>query len=280
MDSFESQSFPSLVELLRPLALHPYGAGVVLGVVDAMAMLVMRKIFAEHSGLTDVQQTARDFLNDGIEQSSITAWIADRISTDELVAVVGGVIVATYGYPPALNGRTFSLAVAELEANISTKLFQIAWQIIQLDTVEETRLFSAGFTALHPEEVLGRDNALRDVELQATGEPINVSEVTTPCEEPLPEETVCTICQCELGAAGVETEELEEGELSGTGPVKTCCEHVFHADCLDQWVNSVIGNSNLCPICRMALCVQRPREPAKPMEEAIMGEVPGSGWDR
>jgi hypothetical protein len=164
MDSFESHSFPSLVELLRPLALHPYDAGVVLGVVDTMAMLVMRKIFTEHSGLADVQQTARDFLNDGIEQNSITAGIADRISTDELVAVVGGVIIATYGNPPALNGRTFSLVVAELEANISTKLFQIAWQIVQLDTVEETRLFSAGFTALHPEEVLGRDNALRDVE--------------------------------------------------------------------------------------------------------------------
>jgi len=277
MDSFESQSFPSLAELLRPLALHPYDAGVVLGVVDTMAMLAMRKMFTEHSGL---QQTARDFLNDGIEQNSITAGIADRIGTDELVAVVGGVIVATYGYPPALDSRTFSLAVAELEANISTKLFQIAWQIVQLDTVEETRLFSAGFTALHPGEVLGRDNALRDVELQATGEPINVSEVTTPCEEPLPEGTVCTICQYEFGAAGAEAEELEEGELSGTGPVKARCEHVFHADCLDQWVNSAMGNSNLCPICRMALCVQRPREPAEPMEGGIMGEVPDSGWDR
>lgn len=126
MDSFESQSFPSLIELLRPLALHPYNAGVVLGVVDTMAMLVMRKIFTEHSDLADVQQTARDFLNDGIEQNSITAGIADRISTDELVAVVGGVVMATYGNPPALNGRMFSLAVADLEANISTKLIQIA----------------------------------------------------------------------------------------------------------------------------------------------------------
>lgn len=224
-----------------------------------MAMLVMRKIFTEHSGLADMQRTARDFLNDGIEQNSITAGIADRISTDELVAVVGGVIIATYGNPLALNGRTFSLVVAELEANISTKLFQIAWQIVQLDTVEETRLFSAGFTALHPEEVLGRDSALRDVELQATGEPINVSEVTTPCEEPLPEEAVCAICQCEFRAAGAEAEELEEGELSGSGPVKTLCEHVFHADCLDQWVNSVMGNSDLCPICRIALCTKATR---------------------
>ena len=275
MDSFESQSFPSLVELLRPLALHPYDAGVVLGVVDTMAVLVMRKIFTEHSGLADVQQTARDFLNDGLEQNSITAVIADRISISELVAVVGGVIMATYGNPPAPNGRMFSLTVAELEASISAKLFQIAWQIVQLDTVEETRLFSAGFTALHPEEVLERDNALRDVELQATGEPINVSEVTTPCEAPLPEETVCTICQCELGAAGTEAEELEEGELLGTSPVKTRCEHVFHANCLDQWVNSVMGNSNLCPICRMSLCVQRPREPTEPVEEDTI-EVPDS----
>lgn len=223
----------------------------VLGVVDTMAVLVMRKIFTEHSDLADVQQTARDFLNDSIERDSITAEIADRISINELVAVVGGVIMAT----------------------ISAKLFQIAWQIVQLDTVEETRLFSAGFTALHPEEVLGRDNALHDVELQATGEPINVSEVTTPCEAPPPEETVCTICQCEFGATGVEAEELEEGELSGTGPVKTRCEHVFHANCLDQWVNSVMGNSNLCPICRMSLCVQRPREPTEPVEEDIIEEV-------
>ena len=111
-------------------------------------MLVMRKVFTEHSGLADVQQMARDFLNDGIKQNSITAGIADRISTDELVAVVGGVIIATYGNPPALSGRMFSLAVAELEANISTKLFQIAWHIVQLDTVEETRLFSAGFTTV------------------------------------------------------------------------------------------------------------------------------------
>lgn len=276
MDSFETQSFPSLVELLRPLALHPRDAGVVLGVVDTMAVLVMRKIFTEHSGLADVQQTARDFLNDSIERNSVTAWMADRISINELVAVVGGVIMATYGSPPAPNGRMFSLTVAELEVSISAKLFQIAWQIVQLDTVEETRLFSAGFTALHPEEVLGRDNALRDVELQATGEPINVSEVTTPCEAPLPGETVCTICQCEFGATGVEAEELEEGELLGTGPVKTRCEHVFHANCLDQWVNSVMGNSNLCPICRMALYVQRPREPTEPVEEDIIGEVPDS----
>jgi hypothetical protein len=194
MDSFESQSFPSLVELLRPLALHPYNAGVVLGAVDKMAMLVMRMIFTEHPSLADVQQTARDFLNDGIEQNSITTGIADGISANELVAVVGGVIIATYGNPPALNGRMFSLAVAELEANISTKLFQIAWQIVQLDTVEETRLFSAGFTALHPKEVLRHNNALRDVKLQATGEPINLFKVITSCKAPLPEETVCTIC--------------------------------------------------------------------------------------
>ena len=117
MDLFESQSFPSLVKLLRPLALHPYDAGVVLGVVNTMAVLVMRKIFTEHSDLADMQQTARDFLNDSIEQDSITAEIADRISINELVAVVGGVIMATYSYPPALNGRMFSLTIAELEAS-------------------------------------------------------------------------------------------------------------------------------------------------------------------
>jgi hypothetical protein len=93
-----------------------------------------------------------------------------------------------------------------------------------------------------------------------------VPEVTTPCEEPPPEETARAIRQYEFGAAGAEAEELGEGEPSGSGPVKTRCEHVFHADCLDQWVNSVMGNSNLCPICRIALCVQRPQEPAKPVE--------------
>ena len=193
IDLFKFQSFLNLVELLRPLALYLYNTKVVLGVVDTMAVLVIHKIFTKYSNLADMQQTARDFLNNSIERDSITAKIADKISINKLVAVVGGVIMATYNNPPALNSRMFSLMIAELKASILAKLFQIAWQIVQLDTVEETWLFLAGFTALHPEEVLKHDNALHNIELQATGEPINVSKVITPCKTPPPEETVCTI---------------------------------------------------------------------------------------
>ncbi|ORX95923.1 hypothetical protein BCR34DRAFT_445844, partial [Clohesyomyces aquaticus] len=29
------------------------------------------------------------------------------------------------------------------------------------------------------------------------------------------------------------------------------CEHVFHLDCLDEWVNGTAENSNKCPVCRV-----------------------------
>ncbi|OCL03063.1 hypothetical protein AOQ84DRAFT_228078 [Glonium stellatum] len=277
MNSFENfEAFPSLVQLLQPYASNPYDAGIALGIVDALAIMVIRKLFDGHSSLVDVQQRARDFLDGVVAREIRAADIGDIVNINELVAMVGSEITATYGNPPALNGRTISSTIAELEANVSTRLFQIAWQIVQLDTQDETRLFSAGFTALRFGEIIRDVNVLRDVELQPAGEPIDVRDITTPCEEPLPKDTVCSICQYGFRITEAEAQELEEGELLNKDPAKTCCEHVFHADCLEQWVNSAMSNSNLCPICRTIVCAQRPLELVELVEEAAIGEIPDS----
>lgn len=194
MDLFKSQSFPSLIKLLKLLALYPYNTRVVLGVIDIITVLVIYKIFTKYSSLANVQQTAQEFFNNSIEQNSVIAIIADRISISKLVVVVSGVIVAAYGNPLVPNGHIFSLTVTKLKANILAKLFQIAQQIIQLDMVEEIQLFLIGFTALHPKEVLKRNNMLYNIKLYTTNESINISKVTAPCKTPLLKKTVCTIC--------------------------------------------------------------------------------------
>jgi hypothetical protein len=38
------------------------------------------------------------------------------------------------------------------------------------------------------------------------------------------------------------------------------CQHLFHKDCLEPWVNGTAENSHKCPTCRVKFCrEQRPR---------------------
>lgn len=66
---------------------------------------------------------------------------------------------------------------------------------------------------------------------------------------PLP--VTCSICQDEITS-----EQGEQGVV-----VSTPCGHLFHAECLDQWVNeSAMETSNTCPECRTEICEKRERK--------------------
>lgn len=66
-----------------------------------------------------------------------------------------------------------------------------------------------------------------------------------------PSGTSCSICVTEFEG---------QEDIGGNPPVLTKCEHFFHRDCLDKWVNeSAMKTSNTCPECRTVLCEPRER---------------------
>lgn len=88
---------------------------------------------------------------------------------------------------------------------------------------------------------------LEDVSFVPVGPPLqpltytNAIQVTDTME-------LCAICLCEFG-----TEPAVQLRV---------CDHVMHHDCLEQMINGVMGNANLCPLDRLEICPRRPREPA------------------
>jgi hypothetical protein len=86
------------------------------------------------------------------------------------------------------------------------------------------------------------------LEYGAVGEPIPLSAFCRPTTT-VPDETNCSICMSEI-----ETTQVNKPI------VVTRCEHIFHQECLNTWVNnSAMETSNTCPACRTQMCEPRQR---------------------
>lgn len=92
------------------------------------------------------------------------------------------------------------------------------------------------------------DLDFQDVQFEFVGPLIVMyshTEPVSPCDD-----SICTICQ---------------DKLMTDGPT-TCvrlssCEHMFHSDCLDIFVNDIhTADEVRCPNCRAKICIARPRQ--------------------
>lgn len=101
------------------------------------------------------------------------------------------------------------------------------------------------------QDMEGMEYVLEDVELEAYGAWININEVTLTKQCAINDP--CTICQTEVTLGSF-------GRQRCIGPVD--CSDVFHAGCLEGWVNGASTTSNLCPNCQTEITTQlRPRRP-------------------
>ncbi|KAI4675056.1 uncharacterized protein J4E88_007960 [Alternaria novae-zelandiae] len=83
----------------------------------------------------------------------------------------------------------------------------------------------------------------------------------------IPEDQCCTICM--------------EDHVDGTRRSETVklnsCGHLFHYDCIFEWLNGTSSNSNLCPECRIQFSEQR--RPVRPVQPAsVSSSESGSTW--
>lgn len=78
----------------------------------------------------------------------------------------------------------------------------------------------------------------------AGGAEISTAQYTNPVRNQ-PADATCAICL--------------DGHSAGN-PLVTprACDHMFHNDCLDHWVNSTANNSGGCPTCRRPIVPERP----------------------
>ena len=74
------------------------------------------------------------------------------------------------------------------------------------------------------------------------GPRIDVSRHTSPVQD-VPSDRDCSIC----------VKELEESACVSLD----VCNHIFHSECLDTWLNSALYRSNICPDCRTIICERR-----------------------
>lgn len=88
---------------------------------------------------------------------------------------------------------------------------------------------------------------------EAYGPRIDISQFTF--DKPSDENDYCAICQTDITLGG----SYEQRCI-----VTVDCLHVFHAECLDEWVNGAMENSNTCPQCRALITSQR--RPRREME--------------
>ncbi|KAI4956792.1 hypothetical protein J4E86_005263 [Alternaria arbusti] len=83
----------------------------------------------------------------------------------------------------------------------------------------------------------------------------------------IPEDQCCTICM--------------EDHVDGTRRSETVklntCGHLFHYDCIFEWLNGTSSNSNLCPECRIQFSEQR--RPVRPIQPAsVSSSESGDTW--
>jgi len=76
-------------------------------------------------------------------------------------------------------------------------------------------------------------------------DPIDFADVVNDANCPLDQN--CTIC--------AESYRIQDGQ--GTCVRLRNCGHHAHYHCIDEWLNGVAKNSNLCPECRNEICVNR-----------------------
>ncbi|KAF2252149.1 hypothetical protein BU26DRAFT_561917 [Trematosphaeria pertusa] len=82
-----------------------------------------------------------------------------------------------------------------------------------------------------------------------------------PTGNPIPREKFCHSYRTLPEDCGVCQEEITQAEAEAGGVVSTLCGHLFHDECLYQWVNgSAMSKANTCPVCRTVLCEARDRE--------------------
>ncbi|KAF2707169.1 hypothetical protein K504DRAFT_458616 [Pleomassaria siparia CBS 279.74] len=82
------------------------------------------------------------------------------------------------------------------------------------------------------------------VRVVPAGQAINVADYCNPVHNPAGD-AECAICM--------------DGHSAQHPLIATkVCGHTFHANCLDEWVNSTANNSAGCPTCRQPICPERP----------------------
>ncbi|KAJ4373047.1 hypothetical protein N0V83_003338 [Neocucurbitaria cava] len=91
-----------------------------------------------------------------------------------------------------------------------------------------------------------------DVELEAYGSCIDIEDISEAPNQSPSDNTNCSICQYGFGS--------DPEELSPCVQLLVC-QHLFHADCLEVWVNGVHLDTVQCPNCRARLCGARSRRP-------------------
>ncbi|KZM24083.1 uncharacterized protein EKO05_0010266 [Ascochyta rabiei] len=92
---------------------------------------------------------------------------------------------------------------------------------------------------------------LDDVEVEAYGARLGLADFAL--DKQPGADDICTICQAVIGLG-------DSAEQRCVGPFG--CLDIFHAECLDDWVNGASKTSNLCPNCQTEITTQqRPHRP-------------------
>ncbi|KAJ4355056.1 hypothetical protein N0V95_003274 [Ascochyta clinopodiicola] len=120
--------------------------------------------------------------------------------------------------------------------------------------------YDARFPVTEPEDDMDSDSGmdlhydelqLDDVEIEAYGARLGLADLIL--DKQPDADDICTICQAGFSLVG-------SAEQRCVGPIG--CLDVFHAECLDDWVNGASKTSNLCPNCQTEITTQqRPRRP-------------------
>lgn len=85
----------------------------------------------------------------------------------------------------------------------------------------------------------------QDVTFRVTGSMLDPLDYADHVEVPDKDEQ-CVICYCEFGDEVVVKPRV--------------CNHTYHLECLRSMINRIDPSANLCPLDRLAICPQRPRE--------------------
>jgi hypothetical protein len=92
---------------------------------------------------------------------------------------------------------------------------------------------------------------LEDVEMEVYGPRIDITQFTVGKE--CDADAFCTWCQETISSTGSDAKRCV---------MPMACSDIFHAECLDEWVNGASQSSNRCPNCKVLMTpMQRTRRP-------------------